>query len=625
MRLVLRWFFVPIILLVTGFSVTGQDNGGLYLYEDSAKQLSPDAALKLFAAGKFTATRQLEQNKGFTRSIFWLVYQNPYDRAPDSLLLFIGHNHINRIHFYFTAGSSLALQWITGDYYPFGQRPVPATNFYFPINRKGVYLAKIDKSNESLQLSFRLYDKTEALTQEANDKVVMAIFTGMLVLLAIFGLYLFIIEKEKLYLYYILFIGTGWLWVLSNAGYGFEYLWPGHPWFASKARPVFSIAPLIFSALFLVRYIGGIKTRRVRIAIRIMNVLLLACILLVFLVNGESYQHNWWMYLQYLIPFAPLLYVVIIFGVLITSSLQGNRFAMFYLAANIVLLLSALLQVSFSLGTINRFGHFFSQFGLAFGYVMEAVIITAGLAYRFNRYRLDKEKILVEMSRRQHENTRVLMSVQEAERNYIANQLHDVAGSLLSAAKLNLSSLREKALLPEGTASAQLEKTEEAVTLVSDMVRDLSHALSPVMLKQAGFKTAIEKVVSIFNASRQLHIRLVIVGFEEYKPAFNNYYTNLYSIVYELLNNIVRHSQAKNALLQLMEYEDLFTVVAEDDGIGLNPAARNKQQGLGMSGIESKVNYFNGSIAYDKVPTGGLMVTIEIPISNEEIQDHTRG
>lgn len=607
------------------FAAAGQGNSRFYLYEDSTKQLSPDSALKLFNAGKFTGTDQSEQNKGFTRSIFWLAYQNLYDRPADSLLLFIGHNHINRIHFYFTADSSLALQWITGDYYPFAQRPVPATNFYFPITRKGLYLARIDKSNESLQLSFRLFDKTAALEQEADDKMVIAIFTGMLALLVIFGLYLFIIEKERLYLYYILFISTGWLWVLSNAGYGFQYLWPHLPWFASKARPVFSLAPLIFSTLFLVNYIGGIKTRRVRIAITVMNCLLLAFIMLVFLVNGEDYQQPWWLYLQYLIPFNTLLFVIIIFGVLIVSSLQGNRYAMFYLAANIVLLLSALLQVSFSLGTINRFGHFFSQYGLAFGYVMEAVIITAGLVYRFNRYRLEKEKILVEMNRRQHENTRVLMSVQEAERSHIANQLHDVAGSLLSAAKLNLSSLREKGWVPGEASAAQLEKTEEAVTLVSGIVRDLSHALSPVMLKQAGFATAIEKVVSIFNASGQLQIRLVIVGFEEYRPAFSNYYTNLYGIVYELLNNIARHSHAKNAFLQLIEHEDMFTVVAEDDGIGLDMSTLDKQQGLGMSGIASKVNYFNGSIAFDKTASGGLMVTIEIPISDEEIQGNTGG
>jgi signal transduction histidine kinase len=99
----------------------------------------------------------------------------------------------------------------------------------------------------------------------------------------------------------------------------------------------------------------------------------------------------------------------------------------------------------------------------------------------------------------------------------------------------------------------------------------------------------------------------------------------LYTIVYELLNNIVRHSQAKNACLQLIEYDDIFTIIVEDDGIGMNISNINKQRGLGLSGIESKVNYFNGSVAFDKVPTGGLIVTIEIPISNEEIQDNTRG
>jgi signal transduction histidine kinase len=126
------------------------------------------------------------------------------------------------------------------------------------------------------------------------------------------------------------------------------------------------------------------------------------------------------------------------------ASIRGNRLAMFYLAANISLLVFAILQISFSMGSLNGFDHFFSHYGMAFGYVVEAIILTAGLVYRFNRYRVDKELLLLEMNRQQHENTRILMEVQESERSQIATQLHDVAGSLLSAAKLNLSSLREK-------------------------------------------------------------------------------------------------------------------------------------------------------------------------------------
>lgn len=196
------------------------------------------------------------------------------------MLLYIGHHHINRIHFYFVSDSSIRTQWITGDYYPFRQRPVEATGFYFPVNRKGIYLARIDKRNESLQLSYRLTDIKQALQEESRTKTVLVLFTGMLLLLIIFGLYLFIIEKDRLYLYYILYIATGWLWVLSNAGYGFEYLWPNTPWFASKARPVFVLAPLIFASIFLIRYIGGVKNRVHLNALKFMNTLLAGCVIL---------------------------------------------------------------------------------------------------------------------------------------------------------------------------------------------------------------------------------------------------------------------------------------------------------------------------------------------------------
>ena len=589
-----------------------------YIYEDSTKHLTGETAYNLYKQGKFTRTEKTELNKGFTRSVFWLAYTNQHDRPADSLLLFIGHHHINRIHFFFASDSIATQQWLTGDYYPFSQRPVDATGFYFPITKKGLYLARIDKSNESLQLSFRLVSRIDALTAERNNKIIIALFTGMILLLVIFGIYLFIISRDKLYIWYILYIGAGWLWVLSNAGYGFEYLWPNLPWFASKARPVFAIAPLIFSLLFLVKYIGGLKNKKWLLVIKIVNIFLLACIITILFFNEDGYQSNWWLYIQYFIPLFSLLYVLVILSILTVSSIRGNRLAMFYLAAIIALLGTGLLQISFSLGTLNRFGNFFSNYGLAVGYVVEAIILTAGLVYRFNQYRVDKEKLLIEINKRQVENTRIMMEVQEAERSQVANQLHDVAGSLLSAAKLNLSSLREKGLIINDNAVAQLEKTEEAVGLVSDMVRNLSHALSPIMLEQVGFKTSLEKVIAIFNSSGKISIKLLVIGFEKFEPGLNNYYTALYSIIYELLNNIVKHSGAKNALLQVTEHDDAFTMVAEDDGTGINFDQITQKHSMGLSGIRSKINYFKGSIALDKNEPQGLIVTIEIPIPHDK-------
>ena len=115
------------------------------------------------------------------------------------------------------------------------------------------------------------------------------------------------------------------------------------------------------------------------------------------------------------IPFHPYYTVKDLVGAgvfLIIASFRGNKLAGFYLVSQSILLISTLLQISFSLGSLNRFDYFFSHYGLAFGYVVEAIILTVGLVYRFNRYRLDKEELLITLNQQQKENTRVLYRFQ---------------------------------------------------------------------------------------------------------------------------------------------------------------------------------------------------------------------
>ena len=117
------------------------------------------------------------------------------------------------------------------------------------------------------------------------------------------------------------------------------------------------------------------------------------------------------------------------------------------------------------------------------------------------------------------------------------------------------------------------------------MVRNLSHALSPVMLGKVDFKTSIEKVIAIFNASGKINIQLLVLGFEKFNPELNRYYTELYRIIYELLNNTVKHSGARNMLVQITEQEDCFSLLAEDDGIRLALEQLKENKTLGIAGI----------------------------------------
>jgi signal transduction histidine kinase len=597
-------------LLLAGVPVCAQR---FSLYEDRTKAVTGPQALALFERGGFKFVDDGRQNIGFTRSIFWVGFRQERLPPRDSLILHVGDHHINIIRVYARTAGGLTLIYTGGDYRRFGERPLPTTDFYFPVRDTGTYLVEVDKSNESLQLSFGLQDYVSVLQLEAKNTSVMGFLTGIICLLLLFGLYLFALTRDRVYLFYVLYICSGWMWVLGNSGHGFQYLWPDSPWFASKARPVFSTITVALSFNFMLHYIGASKQRVLRRIVLGLSLVMWTLAGAILSFTNKEYHSNIWYVVQAAVPVIVLLYIVFMIAILAVRSWQGNRLAQFYLVAIMSLLGVIVMQLAFYTGNWKGEESFFRYFGVALGYVSEAIILTAGLAYRFNQYKREKEQILVELNRRQAENTRTLIEVQEAERSQIANQLHDVAGSLLSAARLNLSALLEKAREERRPVDIRLQKTDEAIMQVAETVRNLSHALSPVMLTQVGIRKALEKIVAIFNASGKIRVTLVVSGFEEHQESFHTYYTGLYGLIYELLNNIIKHAGASHALVQVAELDDCFTIIVEDNGVGIDPEQGGRPDSLGLTGVLSKITYFGGQMAIDRAEPSGTLITIEIP------------
>lgn len=585
--------------------------GKFYLFEDASIQLDATAVKDSFSLGKFSVCQHKFANIGFTKSVFWLAFYLDSNQSQQDVYLTIGDPSINRIDLYYAGTDSVKKLFTTGDYFPYAQRPFPSVNYSFPINREGLYFARIDKHNESLQLNFDILEEESLLINENDNNLFFFLGSGAVLLLIIFGIYLFIIEREWLYFFYLLYVTAGWLWVLANSGHAFKYLWPDEVWFASKARVVLVLISLVLSQRFMELYVGGIKRPGLKKLLRVLSYLLLAFTILILFAKYEWNQYSSWMYLQFVPPFTMLIYVITLVATLAVQSVKGNKLSLFYLIAISTLALMSIIQVGFYVAHMPE--NFVTHYGNGIGYLVEVIILTAGLAYRFNQYKKEKEKVLIAMNRQQVENTKILMEVQASERSQIADQLHDVAGSLLSAARLNVSSLIEKKYLQNQEGVIQLKKAEEALTLVSETVRTLSHALSPVMLSEVGFKTAIEKVVSIFNSSGKAKIELIVLGFEEYNAQHQQLYNTLYNILYELLNNAFKHANAKHILVQLSEYEDAFSMIVEDDGVGMNKDLNESEKTHGMSSIKSKVDYLKGSIIFEENTPKGLIVTIEIP------------
>ncbi len=613
--------FFTLFLCVTACAATPKVT--YYILEDASLKLTADNALVQFEQSKFTLQRTKEFNPGFTKSVYWLAVEIDSNENADSLRLVIGQPVINQIDFY-SVDNSAKLMHQTGDLFPYSHRPMPTVDFSFPLSNKShLYLLRIDKHNESLQLNYDTLDITNFISEETNISLITGLLTGIIVLLLVFGLYLTFITRKRVYIFYLLYIFSGWMWVLADQGFGFKYLWPDSTWLASRSRPLFCTLTIALSLQYVIYYLGGLKTNILEKLLLIISwiSLLFTALLLIPIDVYNANIVSWVMLIS--VPAIVVAYVVLSLLALIIEASRKNVMALFYLGALIPLMLLTIVNVLNHTALINFSSLSLQRYGVAVGYVCEAIILTFGLVYQFNSYRVQKEKLQLDFEIHQKENAKALIETEATERKRIADELHDIAGSMLSAAKLNITSLREKNLIPGAEAKLKLEKAEEAIESVAGSVRNLSHALSPIMIDKIGFKKAIENITTFFNSSGKIDIEVEIIGFEQYQASLDNIYSAVYSIIYELVNNIVKHANASHALIQLIEHDNCITLIIEDNGKGLS-SEYDKQNTKGHNGVISKINYFNGSIMLENT-SQGLIISIEIPKALYEKKNSSGG
>jgi signal transduction histidine kinase len=208
------------------------------------------------------------------------------------------------------------------------------------------------------------------------------------------------------------------------------------------------------------------------------------------------------------------------------------------------------------------------------------------------------------------------MDAEQWERHKIADQLHDEVGGLLSFATLNLSSALENG--PGDERSGQkLQRTQEVLQTVGITIRELSHRLTPLVIEKYGFRKAVEDMVETINLSGKLNVGLVIVGWNETSYSAGLLH-DLYRMLQELMQNIVKHAQAANALVQLVEHKDRLSLLVEDDGVGIGQPSTG---GKGLGTIRSKIAYLNGRIEISGKKDKGTLVVIEIPIDNKRTNE----
>jgi signal transduction histidine kinase len=154
--------------------------------------------------------------------------------------------------------------------------------------------------------------------------------------------------------------------------------------------------------------------------------------------------------------------------------------------------------------------------------------------------------------------------------------------------------------------------TLSSESLISEAVQDVRRLLlnlSPGVLEDFGYATAVEGLVNKINQTKQPHFNLVIFGIHQRLQ--KDYELALYRITQELINNILKHAEARQVSLQIGQRDAKIILLIEDDGRGFD--VDSQKDGYGLHNLDIRTKLMNGTMTIDSQPGKGTSVLIEIP------------
>lgn len=200
----------------------------------------------------------------------------------------------------------------------------------------------------------------------------------------------------------------------------------------------------------------------------------------------------------------------------------------------------------------------------------------------------------------------------ETERKDIAETLHDNVSALLSSASLHLQATRKQF---NGEAPIEIEKTQQIINEAAEKIRNLSHTLISSVLLKFGLKYAIKEMAEKYTNS-ELQIDTDLKNLRRYHQSFE---IKTYNIIQEFINNIIKHSEANNALIKMNEKDHKILLTITDNGIGFDKTKIGSKKGMGISQIEARIQMMQGHFQIDSKKGNGTKITIELPIQEREI------
>ncbi len=202
--------------------------------------------------------------------------------------------------------------------------------------------------------------------------------------------------------------------------------------------------------------------------------------------------------------------------------------------------------------------------------------------------------------------TASIVSAQEEERRRISRDLHDSMGQLLSTIKVNLERLPDQ---QSDAVSNSIELIDQSV----NEMRNVAFDLMPNTLENYGLFPALEELVERMNALQSFRMEYQVHGISQAQIAKDQQF-NIYRIIQEALNNIMKHAEASEVNLQLIKFEEDLTITIEDDGKGFVYDSAATEGSRGLKNIAARTEWMDGAFRVDSGSKIGTTLIISIPL-----------
>lgn len=249
--------------------------------------------------------------------------------------------------------------------------------------------------------------------------------------------------------------------------------------------------------------------------------------------------------------------------------------------------------------------------GLALGTISILLLAFALRQTTIRKAQADKDAAIISERER---GLKAIIQATEEERKRIAKDLHDGIVQTLTGLSLRLQKQVGSANTLDDDQKSEFKKSQSILDDAIGEVRTISHEMMPRVLNETGLLLAIDDMLEKSLGSTE-----IAYEFEHHKIDGERFKENveisLYRICQELVNNIIKHSEAKAVSVQLLKTSSHLVLVVEDNGKGFIFNDENSRNGIGLMNISSRAKAMNGEVNYEPSPQHGTVATIRIPLA----------